>query len=135
MGGIFGILWEEALVRLILAIGAGSFIGGVFRYILSLLIQGKAASVFPLGTLVVNLLGCFLVGVIFGFFDRGQLSHEWKLFLATGVVGGFTTFSAFSNESIVLLREGHTQAALLYIFSSVILGLLATYVAYFLARQ
>jgi len=122
-------------VRLILAIGAGSFIGGVFRYILSLLIQGKAASVFPLGTLVVNLLGCFLVGVIFGFFDRGQLSHEWKLFLATGVVGGFTTFSAFSNESIVLLREGHTQAALLYIFSSVILGLLATYVAYFLARQ
>lgn len=122
-------------MRLILAIGAGSFIGGVFRYILSLLIQGKAASVFPLGTLVVNLLGCFLVGVIFGFFDRGQLSHEWKLFLATGVVGGFTTFSAFSNESIVLLREGHTQAALLYIFSSVILGLLATYVAYFLARQ
>ncbi|MCL2625621.1 MAG: fluoride efflux transporter CrcB [Cystobacterineae bacterium] len=121
-------------MKLILAIGAGSFIGGVLRHILSLWIQARTVKPFPLGTLAVNLSGCFLIGLVFGFFDRGQLSDGWKLFLATGLLGGFTTFSAFSNETVILLREGHMQSAFLYIFSSVILGLLASYVAYILAR-
>jgi CrcB protein len=121
-------------MKLILIIGTGSFIGGVFRYLLSLLIQAKTASPFPLPTLTVNVIGCFLIGIVIGIFDKGQLSQEWKLFLATGVLGGFTTFSAFSNETIILFREGHAGNALLYVAASVILGLLATYCAYLLVK-
>ena len=121
-------------MKIVLAIGTGSFIGGVFRYLLSVLIQAKTTTHFPLSTLIVNLIGCFLIGIVFGFFDKGQLPHEWKLFLATGVLGGFTTFSAFSNETFVLFRDGQTFYALLYIVASVVLGLLATYSAYLLVR-
>ena len=122
-------------MKIILAIGAGSFIGGVFRYLLSILIQAKTTSNFPLGTLTVNIIGCFFIGIIFGFFDKEQLSNEWKLFLATGVMGGFTTFSAFSHETFTLLRGGNAGYALLYISASVILGLLATYGAYLLVKH
>ena len=121
-------------MKLILAIGAGSFIGGVFRYLLSLLIQSKTTSPFPLHTLTVNIIGCFFIGIFMGFFDKGQISNEWRLFLATGFLGGFTTFSAFSNETFVLFRDGHSGYALLYIFASVLLGLLATYIAYLLVK-
>ncbi len=116
-------------MKLILLIGSGSFIGGVSRYLLSLLIQHKTTG-FPVGTLTVNIIGCFLIGVVFGFFDKGQISNEWKIFLATGFLGGFTTFSAFSNETFMLFKEGYAGHALLYVAGSVILGLSATWVAY-----
>jgi CrcB protein len=121
-------------MKIIFAIGIGSFIGGVFRYLLSLLVQSKTTTNFPLGTLIVNIIGCFFIGIVIGIFDKGQMSHEWKLFLATGLLGGFTTFSAFSNETFILFREGHAGYALLYIFASVLLGLLATYIAYLLVK-
>ena len=121
-------------MKLILFIGTGSFIGGVFRYLLSLLIQSKTASLFPLPTLIVNIIGCFFIGIVIGFFDKGQISNEWKLFFATGVLGGFTTFSAFSLETFVLFREGHVGYALLYVLASVFLGLLATSVAYLFVK-
>jgi CrcB protein len=118
----------------ILTIGTGSFIGGVFRYLLSLLIQSKTVSQFPLHTLIVNIIGCFLIGIVFGIFNKRQISYEWLLFLTTGVLSGFTTFSAFSNETIILFREGHISYALLYILSSVLLGLLATYIGYLIVK-
>ena len=121
-------------MKLLLLIGTGSFIGGVSRYLLSLLVQSKTTSPFPLPTLIVNIIGCFLIGIVFGIFDKGQISNEWKLFLATGILGGFTTFSAFSVETFHLFRGGYTGYALLYILSSVILGLLATYIAYLLVK-
>jgi len=121
-------------MKLILAIGAGSFIGGVFRYLLSILIQAKTTTNFPLGTLTVNIIGCFFIGIVFGVFDKGQLSNEWKLFLATGVLGGFTTFSAFSNETFILLRGGNISYAFLYVFASILLGVLATGIAYLLIK-
>jgi len=121
-------------MKIILSIGAGSFIGGVFRYLLTLLVHAKTTTNFPLGTLTVNIIGCFFIGIVFGFFDKGQMSHEWKLFLATGLLGGFTTFSAFSMETFTLFREGNTTYALVYIFASVLLGLLATLVAYLMIK-
>lgn len=117
-------------MKLILLIGAGSFIGGVFRYLISLIIQSKTATTFPLSTLTVNLIGCFLIGLVFGLFDKGELSDEWKWFLATGLLGGFTTFSAFSNETFILFREGNLTYAFLYIFLNVFIGLTLTYLAY-----
>ena len=121
-------------MKLILAIGAGSFIGGIFRYLLSILVQTKTTTNFPLGTLIVNIIGCFFIGIVFGISGKGQMPHEWKLFLATGVIGGFTTFSAFSIETFTLFREGNTGYALLYILASIIIGLLATYIAYLLVN-
>ena len=77
-------------MRILLLIGTGSFIGGIFRYLLSQLLQSKFLSAFPFGTLGVNITGCFLIGLVFGLSDRGNLTQEWRLFLATGICGGFT---------------------------------------------
>lgn len=115
------------MMRVVLLIGLGSFIGGVSRYLLSQLIQNKALAAFPYGTLTVNIIGCFLIGIVFGLNERSGLSDEWRLFLATGLLGGFTTFSAFSYESISLIRDGQSGSALIYIGCSIVLGLLATY--------
>jgi len=122
-------------MKFIFLIGAGSFIGGVFRYLLSLLIQAKTTSQFPFPTLTVNIIGCFFVGIFIGICSKVQIPKEWEFFLVTGILGGFTTFSAFSNESILLFRDGYVGYAFLYILSNVLLGLLATYVAYLMIKH
>ncbi len=114
-------------MRLLILIGFGSFIGGSLRYLLSLGVQSKFLTTFPIGTLTVNILGCFLIGIIFGLSERINLSPEWRLFLATGICGGFTTFSAFSIETLAMLKEGQLFYGFSYIGLSVILGLIAVY--------
>ena len=115
-------------MKIVFAIGTGSFIGGILRYLLSQFVQSKFLSAFPFGTLTVNIIGCFLIGLVFGLTDRGTLTPEWRLFLATGMIGGFTTFSAFSFETVGLLRDGQLWYAIAYIVGSVIIGLLATFI-------
>jgi CrcB protein len=117
-------------MKVILAIGAGSFIGGILRYLLSQLIQTKFLSAFPYGTFTVNIIGCFLIGLVFGLSERGNIPQEWRLFLATGLLGGFTTFSAFSNETITLLRDGQLWYASAYVATSVLLGLFVTFIGF-----
>jgi len=114
-------------MKIILAIGIGSCIGGVCRYLLSQFIQNKFLSTFPFGTLGVNIIGCFLIGIVFGLSERGNFTIEWRLFLATGLLGGFTTFSSFSNETVSLLRDGQLWYAFTYIACSVVICLLATF--------
>ncbi|RAU82610.1 fluoride efflux transporter CrcB [Pontibacter arcticus] len=114
-------------MKILLAIGAGSFIGGVLRYLVSLLITSRSITQFPVGTLTVNLLGCLLIGVVYGLAGKGTLTSEWRLFLATGVLGGFTTFSAFSLETVDLLKQGNLLYAFAYVLASIVLGLMATY--------
>lgn len=114
-------------MRIILLIGLGSFIGGISRYLLSVAVHNKMPSAFPYGTLTVNIIGCFLIGLALGFHERSGLTNEWRLFIVTGLLGGFTTFSAFSFESIDLFRNGQTGPALLYITGSILLGLTATF--------
>jgi CrcB protein len=115
-------------MKIILAIGAGSFIGGVFRYLVSVVIQSRIPTTFPYGTLGVNFIGCLLIGLVFGMADRGNLDLGWRLFLATGVIGGFTTFSAFSLETVLMIRDGQYLYASAYVALSVLLGLAATIV-------
>ena len=115
-------------MKIILAIGIGSCVGGIFRYLLSQFIQARLLSTFPYGTLCVNIIGCFLIGLVFCLADRGNLTQEWRLILATGVIGGFTTFSAFSNETVSMLRDGQLGYALVYIIASIVLGLAATFI-------
>ena len=115
-------------MKILLAVGAGSFIGGIFRFLLSQFIQTKVLHAFPFGTLGVNIAGCFLIGLVYGLSERGNVTPEWRLFLATGILGGFTTFSAFSYETVSLLRDGQILFALAYISSSVVVGVIATFI-------
>jgi CrcB protein len=121
-------------MKLILAIGTGSFIGGISRYLLSLAVQQRFISAFPFATFTVNVIGCFLIGVAYGFSERTSLDPAWRLFLTTGFLGGFTTFSAFSNETFGLLHEGHVWYASAYVIASVVLGVLATWAGYAMFR-
>lgn len=121
-------------MRILLLIGTGSFIGGVFRYVLAQFIQAKFLSAFPFGTLGINIIGSFAIGLVFALSERTNMTPEMRLFLATGICGGFTTFSAFSNESFGLLRDGQLLYASAYITSSVLFGVLATFFGYSLLK-
>jgi CrcB protein len=113
-------------MKIILAVGLGSFIGGICRYLVTLFIQNKFLTTFPFGTMFVNVLVCFLIGIIYALSDRGSLSPLWRMFLATGMMGGFTTFSTFSNETVSMLRDAEYVPAFSYIAFSIIIGLAAT---------
>ena len=117
-------------MKLILLVGAGSFLGGIFRFLLSELIQTKSLSSFPYGTLTVNLIGCLAIGIVYGLVDKVQLSMEWRLLVATGILGGFTTFSAFSMETFSMVRSGNIVNAALYILLSIVIGFLATAIGF-----
>ena len=120
------------MLKIIFIIGTGSFIGGVLRYLISRLVQSSVISSFPYGTLLVNVLGCFIIGLLFGLSDKGNvLSNEWKLFLTIGFCGGFTTFSTFAGESFAMLRDGNYFYVALYTGLSVFIGLLATFAGHF----
>jgi fluoride exporter len=121
-------------MKLLFVIGSGSFIGGVSRYLLSQLIHSKYTTHFPIGTLGVNILGCFVIGLVFGLSEKMNFAHEWQLFLITGILGGFTTFSAFSNETFSLIRDGQMWIALSYILLSVVVGILATFLGFSLLK-
>lgn len=121
-------------MKILLLVGIGSFIGGILRYLLSISIQTKFAGVFPLGTLTVNILGCLLIGVFLGLSEKIIISQDIKFLVATGLLGGFTTFSAFSVETFTLIRLGHTGLAATYVSASIIIGLAATFIGFLLIR-
>jgi CrcB protein len=117
-------------------VGLGGAIGSIGRYLAAQYIQSRfVSSEFPYGTLIVNITGCFLIGVIFGLTAKADILAEWRLFLVTGICGGYTTFSAFSYESITLLKSGNFVHFAMYIAASVILGLLATLVPVWLLQK
>jgi CrcB protein len=80
-------------------------------------------------------VGCFCIGFLYGYAERWPFPKEWRLFLATGVLGGFTTFSAFSNETVTLFNNGQYFYAISYILSSILIGIVLTFAGYFLARM
>jgi fluoride exporter len=124
------------MIKSILLVGAGGFLGSVARFLITHFIYRWLSPAFPLGTLSVNLIGSFLIGLIFGFFARGILHGEgWQLFFIIGILGGFTTFSAFSLELMLMLREGQFTPAILYTAGSVLLGLTFCMVGFFIARM
>ena len=112
------------MLRTLLCIAFGGSIGSVLRYLTAVLVQKYYATVFPLATFLVNVIGCLLIGIILGFLEKNQLTNSnIKWLLVTGFCGGFTTFSAFSFENISLLQNGNFGWAFLYIISSVVLGM------------
>lgn len=121
----------------ILAVFAGSGLGGVCRYLVSGLVQGKVAdSVFPWGTLTVNVLGCLIVGVFFGLASHYSfMEGRWKLLLAVGFCGGFTTFSTFVNENYHLITAANGWMAVLYTALSLVAGFGCLYLGYLITGR
>jgi CrcB protein len=101
-------------------VALGGALGSMGRYLLTLALQRQHGSPFPypVETLTANLIGCLLIGVLWGLFERVSISNEFRLFLFTGLLGGFTTFSAFARENVQLLRAGEPLQALLHIVLS-----------------
>src|SRR5690606_22122943 len=111
----------------IFLVGAGGFIGSVLRYLIGGYFQGFAKS-FPLGTLVVNVMGCFVIGLLAQIGEsRNMFSNEVRVFIFVGILGGFTTFSSFGNETINLMRGNQIINMFFNIGANVILGLLAVW--------
>ena len=122
------------LIKSILAVGAGSFLGGAGRYLVSLAMKGVSKG-FPWATLAVNLAGCFLIGLLWGLFSKnGTESSNWALFLTVGICGGFTTFSTFSKEALVMLQGGNIWGFAGYVAISVIAGIALVALGLFLVR-
>jgi CrcB protein len=122
------------LIKSILAVGAGSFLGGAGRYLVSLAMKGVSKG-FPWATLAVNLAGCFLIGLLWGLFSKnGSDSSNWALFLTVGLCGGFTTFSTFSKEALVMLQGGNIWGFSGYVAISVIAGIALVALGYYLMR-
>ena len=114
-------------MKTLVIIGLGGALGSIGRYLAQFAVAKYVTGTFPLGTLVVNITGCFLIGLFYGIANRYDwMTSEWRLFLITGLCGGYTTFSSYSYEGITLFKLGNYTYFLLYIISSVVLGLLAT---------
>ncbi len=113
----------------LLLVGAGGFLGSVLRYQISLAFFHKIGNEFPLGTLLANLIGSFLIGVLLSGAIRS--SHSWTLLLVTGFCGGFTTFSTFAIENIKLIENGNWSISIVYLTISLVGGLGLCLLGYF----
>ena len=117
-----------------LLVGIGSFLGGSLRYVISTMMKNVCGQGFPWGTLTVNLLGCFVFGLIFALFSKySSISNPWYLLLTTGICGGFTTFSTFANESMQMLQGGNIMGFASYVVASILLGLALVALGYWIA--
>ena len=122
------------IIKNIAVVGAGSFIGGAARYLVSLMMKGTSKG-FPWATLAVNLVGCFLIGLLWGLFSKnGTEGNNWSLFLTVGMCGGFTTFSTFSKEAIMMLQSGNIWSFAGYVAISVVAGIALVALGNFLVR-
>ena len=123
------------MIKSILLVGIGSFFGGALRYAVSLIMKNITAQIFPWATLSVNLIGCFLLGLIFALFGKySSVNSTLCLLLATGFCGGFTTFSTFANESLQMLQCGNILGFFAYVLPSLILGIALVALGYYLVR-
>jgi CrcB protein len=123
-------------MKAIFLVGTGGFIGSVLRYLISgLVFRVLDKPWFPAGTFAVNVLGCLVIGLLGGIAEQRRIfAPEFRLFVFIGILGGFTTFSAFADETASLVHNGHSAAALLNIALQVIVGLFAVWLGGLLAR-
>ena len=119
------------LYKDILLVGLGGGVGSIARFLCQRSVSAWYPHAFPFGTLIVNFLGCFLIGLLLGLAEKGSfVKPELKLLLVTGFCGGFTTFSTFTYEGVQMLSDHRWLVFALYTGGSVVAGLLATYYGY-----
>jgi len=119
----------------ILFVALGGAIGSSLRFFLSALIPKVLGRIFLWGTFSVNIIGSLLIGIMWAYFENNLSNYNLKLFLVVGLLGGFTTFSSFSLETINLFKTEGIRIALLYIFSTNIFGILAAFGGYYISKQ
>jgi len=125
-------------MKLWIPVFLGGGVGSLCRYLLSSWISGKIISAFPYGTFLVNISGCLLIGFFVFYFTEARFGPDsltWRLLLVTGLCGGYTTFSSFSYENVLLIENGKVFIFLAYTFASLFLGFLATYTGIMIARN
>ena len=116
------------MLRELAAVAVGGAIGASLRWSLGTWIVGRTGPGFPWNTMLINVSGAFLIGVLMALsLDKGVISGDWRLFLGTGILGGFTTFSTLSYESIALMQDGLWAAGLANMFGSGIAGLVGAW--------
>ena len=124
------------MLRTILLVGLGSAGGGILRYLAGRWIHTIIPTSFPIGTMVVNILGCFIIGLVYCIFSKNTtMDSNLQLLLATGFCGGFTTFSSFMHENYAMIENGNFIQVAIYTGLSIILGLLALYFAIYLCKH
>jgi CrcB protein len=121
------------MTAFVIFVGAG--LGGVARYAITQWVQGSAGANFPWGTLFINVTGSFLLAVVYALLESSAAAPEWRAFLGIGLIGGYTTFSTFSYETLRLVQDGAWDRALLYIFGSVVLSLAGAMLGFGLASE
>jgi CrcB protein len=114
-------------VTKLLLVAAGGALGALVRYLLGMWIAGRVGPDFPWGTFIINVSGSLLIGVVLGLVSEGYLSSELRLFVAVGILGGYTTFSTFSYETVELLADGNMRAFLFNALGQLVAGLVAVY--------
>jgi CrcB protein len=116
------------MLKTIVIVGFGGFIGTIARFLVARYFQENVTSVFPWGTFAVNIIGCFVIGLIYGVTEKGDfLTSDVRLFLTVGICGGFTTFSSLANDAFILMRQEEWFRFAVYTSFSFFLGLLAVY--------
>jgi len=123
-----GLIKDEFMFKTLMIAGTGGFIGTILRFLVSRYFQENTLSLFPWGTLSVNISGSLLIGIFYGLSERGNiLSPDVRIFLTVGICGGYTTFSTLANDSFMLLQEKEWLKLSLYTTLSFFLGLVAVY--------
>ncbi len=113
----------------------GGGLGASCRHTLFLLVQKISPDNFPYGTLAVNLLGSFLIGFLWGYFESSRLTPTVRVFIFTGFLGGFTTFSTFAREAMQLFKIGQWKPAIAYVAVSNTIGVLLVFAGFYLAQH
>lgn len=122
-------------MQILLLVGLGGGIGSVFRYLTSVVVNRHFQTIFPWATLIANVLGCLIIGLLLGFIERHQLTNPGlKYFFITGFCGGYTTFSSFASENMSLFQSQNTGIAFLYIAASILTGLFAVWLGLTIAK-
>lgn len=123
------------MTRAIILIGIGGGIGSILRYFTTVYVMKNISGLYPWGTFAVNILGCLLIGILLGFFERSALANpDLKFLFITGFCGGYTTFSTFATENVNLFQSGNTLTAFAYIAASVLVSLLAVWAGMYFTR-
>ncbi len=122
------------MIKTVILVGIGGGIGSISRYLCGLIVTKYFQTFFPVATFCINVLGCLLIGLLLGYFEKQHISSSnLKILFVTGFCGGYTTFSTFASENINLLQSGQALTALMYIMSSILFGLIAVWIGTIIA--
>lgn len=125
--------WHSLDIKFLFFVFVGGGLGSIARYLCAIFLQ--KFSYFPLGTLFVNVFGAFLMGACIYLFFEKNLSSDWKIFLMSGFLGGFTTFSSFGMEVFFMVKQGYFYKTLLYVCASNFLVFLCVYLGFVFAKK